>query len=518
MADRRVRVRYAPSPTGPQHIGGIRTALYNYLFAKKMGGDVILRIEDTDQTRFVEGAEEYIVESVRWLGFDFDEGVHVGGDYGPYRQSERKHMYRQYADQLLESGHAYYAFDTPEEMNAAREMAKKANMPTWSYNNITRNSMKNSLTLPADEVQRRLDAGDPYTIRIKYPRNEEIKVHDTILGWVSVNSNQLDEKILFKSDGMPTYHLANVVDDHLMEITHVIRGNEWMASLPLHKYLYQCLGWEDTMPEFAHCPLLLKPNGKGKLAKRDGVEGGFPVFPLDWKDPASGDIWPGYRESGYLPEAVINMLAFLGWNPGTTQEIFSMEEMIEAFTLERVGKSGAKFDPDKAKWYNQQYLRAKSDEELGEMLVASLKANGNEVALEFATKVAGQMKERAVFAKDLMNGTYFFEAPTEYDAKTVRKKWNAETAERMNTLVDELEAISDWTDENIETTFKALLEKLEVGMGAMLPNFRVLVTGEGMGPSMFAICDIIGKDETIVRMKAGIPKVEAQKAASAEEA
>ena len=361
-------------------------------------------MRDTDQTRFVEGAEEYIVESVRWLGFDFDEGVHVGGEYGPYRQSERKPMYRQYADQLIEAGHAYYAFDTAEDLENAREMAKKAGINAWQYNNITRNSMKNSLTLPADEVKQRLENGDPYTIRIKYPRNEEIKVHDIVLGWVVVNTNQLDEKVLFKSDGMPTYHLANVVDDYLMEITHVIRGNEWMASLPLHKYLYQCLGWEDKMPNFAHCPLLLKPNGKGKLSKRDGDEGGFPVFPLDWDDAKSGSTFPGYREAGYMPEAVINMLAFLGWNPGTTQEIFSMEELIEAFTLERVGKSGSKFDPDKAKWYNQHYLREKGDAELAELVQPLLKEKGIDASAEYMTKVIALMKERAVLQKTCSTG------------------------------------------------------------------------------------------------------------------
>ncbi len=507
MSERKVRVRYAPSPTGPQHIGGIRTALYNYLFAKKMGGDVILRIEDTDQTRFVPGAEDYIVDSVRWLGFDFDEGVHVGGAYGPYRQSERKGIYRQYADRLIENGHAYYAFDTSEELDAVREQARTAGIASWQYNNITRNSMKNSLTLPESEVQKRLASGDPYTIRIKMPRNEEVKVNDIIRGWVVVNTNQLDDKVLFKSDGMPTYHLANIVDDHLMEITHVIRGEEWLPSAPLHVHLYRCLGWEETMPRFAHCPLLMKPDGKGKLSKRDGDRLGFPVFPLEWTDPKNGEISSGYRESGYFPEAVINILAFLGWNPGTHQELFGMDELIQAFSLERVGKAGSKFDMDKARWYNQHYLRAKSDAELGALMQPLLKAKGHDLTVDYASKVAAQMKERAVFISDLLDGDFFFLAPTVYDAKTVHKKWKDKTPMHMEKLYEALDGIEKWSAENIETRFKALLEQLQTGMGAMLPNFRVLVTGSGMGPSMFAISEILGKEETLLRIRNGIAAI-----------
>ena len=516
MSDPKVRVRFAPSPTGPQHIGGIRTALYNYLFAKKMGGDVILRIEDTDQTRFVPGAEEYLIESVKWLGFDFDEGVHVeGGKYGPYRQSDRKHLYRPFADQLVESGHAYYAFDTAEELENQREQAKKAKIASWQYNNITRSTMKNSLTLPAEEVQERLASGDPYTIRIKMPRNEEVRVNDIVRGWVVVNTNQLDDKVLFKSDGMPTYHLANVVDDHLMEITHVIRGEEWLPSAPLHVLLYRYLGWEDSMPTFAHLPLLLKPDGNGKLSKRDGDRLGFPVFPLQWTDPKSGDLSSGYRESGYFPEAVINILAFLGWNPGTTQEIFSIEELVEAFTLERVGKSGAKFDLNKAQWYNQHYLRSKDNSELGQLLMPLLQANGIETTEAYAASVAGMMKERATYVADMLEGMYFFKSPEEFDAKTVKKKWKAETAERIEKLITVFEGVEGWNTTNVETTFKSWLEAMELGIGAILPNFRLLLTGKGMGPSMFEIAALLGKEETLNRMRTNAPIIVKLKEAAA---
>ena len=362
--DKKVRVRFAPSPTGPLHMGGVRTALYNYLFAKKHGGDFILRIEDTDQTRYVPGAEEYIIESLKWCNLIPDEGVGFGGEYGPYRQSERKEtgMYRTYAEQLVENGYAYYAFDTPEELEQMRENLKKAGVAAPQYNAVTRNSMKNSLTLSAEEVKSRIENGDPYVIRIKMPRNEEVKFKDLIRGWVVVNSNNLDDKVIFKADGMPTYHLANVVDDYSMKITHVIRGEEWLPSGPLHVLLYKYLGWEEEMPQFAHLPLILKPDGNGKLSKRDGDRLGFPVFPLEWKDPKSGEISSGYREKGYFPEAFVNMLALLGWNPGTEQELFTLDELVQAFSLERVGKSGAKFDPDKTRWFNQQYLRKKSNE------------------------------------------------------------------------------------------------------------------------------------------------------------
>jgi len=505
----KVRVRFAPSPTGPLHIGGVRTALYNYLFAKKNNGDFILRVEDTDQTRFVPGAEDYILESLQWAGIMPNEGVGVGGEYGPYKQSERKEagIYKPYAFDLVEKGFAYYAFDTAEELEAMREMAKQAKMPNWQYNAITRGSMKNSTSLPADEVEKRIANGDPYTIRIKMPRNEEVRFHDEIRGWVVVNTNNMDDKVIFKSDGMPTYHLANIVDDHLMEISHVIRGEEWLPSAPLHVLLYRYLGWEDEMPKFAHLPLILKPEGNGKLSKRDGDRLGFPVFPLEWHDPKSGEISSGYREKGYFPEAFINMLAMLGWNPGTPQELFTLQELVEAFTLERVGKSGAKFDPVKTKWYNQQYLRAKDNAELGELLSKYVEG---EYSSEYLAGVAELMKERASFIQEMAeDGAYFFAKPNEYDAKTVRKKWKDQTEGLMNELMAKYEAVSegDWKSENLEQIFKSFLEEKEIGMGAVLPNFRVLVTGKGMGPSMFAIAEVLGKEETLGRMREGISVV-----------
>ena len=381
-------------------MGGVRTALYNYLFAKKNGGDFLLRIEDTDQGRFVPGAEEYIREALEWCGISPVESPWVGGPFGPYRQSERKPMYRQYAEQLIQSGHAYYAFDTPEELEAMRERLTKAKVASPQYNAITRQEMKNSLTLSEDEVKRRIESGDPYVIRIKIPRKEEVRVHDLIRGWVVVQTSQMDDKVLFKSDGMPTYHLANIVDDHLMQITHVIRGEEWLPSAPLHVLLYRYLGWEDTMPQFAHLPLLLRPDGNGKLSKRDGDRLGFPVFPLNWKDPHSGEQSSGYRERGYYPEAFVNMLALLGWNPGTNQEIFSLEELVEAFTLERVGKSGAKFDPDKAKWFNQQYLRTRPDAELAEVFAEQVKTNGHAIDAAKALRISNLVKEKAHFASE----------------------------------------------------------------------------------------------------------------------
>ncbi len=509
MSDRRVRVRFAPSPTGPLHIGGVRTALYNYLFAKKHGGDFLLRIEDTDQTRYVKGAEDYILEALNWCGINPNEGVGAGGDLGPYRQSERKEagIYKDYAFQLVKDGYAYYAFDTSEELENMREMAKQAKMPNWQYNSITRGSMKNSISLSEDEVQKRLDAGDPFVLRLKMPRNEEVRFHDEIRGWVVVNTNNMDDKVIYKADGMPTYHLANIVDDHLMEITHVIRGEEWLPSAPLHVLLYRYLGWEDTMPKFAHLSLILKPNGNGKLSKRDGDKGGFPVFPLEWKSP-EGNISSGYREQGYFPEAFINMLAFLGWNPGTAQEIFTLEELVAAFSLERVGKSGAKFDPDKTKWFNQQYLRAKTDDELGQLLAPHL---DKEYPNSFLAGVAGMMKERASFIQEMQEGKYFFEAPAEYDAKTVRKKWKDETPERMRKLLAVYQSTENWNADELEVVFKKFLEDNELGMGAVLPNFRVLVTGLGMGPSMFAIAELLGKEETLKRMEEGIDRIIALK-------
>ncbi|TXC85368.1 glutamate--tRNA ligase [Luteibaculum oceani] len=505
MADK-VRVRFAPSPTGPLHMGGVRTALYNYLFAKKHGGDFILRIEDTDQTRYVPGAEDYIVEALKWSGIAPDEGQGFGGSFGPYRQSERKDLYYQYAQQLVDSGNAYYAFDTAEELEEMRERLKKAKVAAPQYNAVTRGSMKNSVSLSAEEVEKRLENGDPYVIRLKVPRNEEIRFFDEIRGWVVVHSSNLDDKVLFKSDGMPTYHLANIVDDHLMKITHVIRGEEWLPSAPTHILLYKFLEWE--APKMAHLPLILKPDGNGKLSKRDGDRLGFPVFPIDWIDPISGEKSSGYREKGYYPEAFVNMLAFLGWNPGTEQEIFSLAELVDAFSIERVGKSGSKFDPEKTKWFNQQWLRKQSDDNLVTALKPILEKENLDIpSYEFLKGYVSLMKERAQFPTDLLEGKYLLTEPQEYDAKTIKKKWKENTPELMGKLAEVLRGVEDFSAENIETAFKKFLEDQNVGMGAVLPNFRVLVTGMGMGPSMFQISELLGKDPVLKRIEEGITKL-----------
>lgn len=506
MTDAKVRVRFAPSPTGPLHIGGVRTALYNYLFAKKHGGDFLLRIEDTDQTRYVPGAEDYVIEALKWCGMTPDEGPGFGGEYGPYRQSERKESYREYAERLVEEGKGYYAFDTAEELTEMRERLKRAKVASPQYNSITRETMRNSLTMSGDDVKKLIDENTPYVIRFKMPRKEEVRVHDIIRGWVLVNTDTLDDKVLFKSDGMPTYHLANIVDDHKMKITHVIRGEEWLPSAPLHVLLYEAFGWE--APKFAHLPLLLKPDGNGKLSKRDGDKLGFPVFPLEWKDPTSGEISSGYREQGYFKDAFVNMLAFLGWNPGTTQEIFSMDELIEAFTLERVGKAGAKFDPDKTKWFNQQYLRSKSDEELAEAISPIVKEKGYDYSNEYLAGVCKLMKERASFIPEIVTGgEYLFEKPQAYDEKTVNKKWKADTPERMKAIMADFEKVDNFKAIELESVFKAFLEREEVGMGAVLPNLRLLLTGQGMGPSLFEIMALLGKVESLDRMKLGIAKL-----------
>jgi glutamyl-tRNA synthetase len=503
-----VRVRFAPSPTGPLHIGGVRTALYNYLFAKNKGGKFILRIEDTDQARFVEGAEQYIFESLKWCGIEFDESVVAGGEFGPYKQSERKAMYLPYAEQLVKDGFAYYAFDSSEELTAMRERMKAAGVPSPQYNAVTRTTMQNSLALSEDEVTKRRQAGEAYVIRIKMPRNEEVKLNDIIRGWVVVNTNNMDDKVIFKSDGMPTYHLANVVDDYLMKISHVIRGEEWLPSAPLHVLLYRYLGWEDVMPQFAHLPLILKPDGNGKLSKRDGDRLGFPVFPTEWMNPETKEISSGYRESGYIKEAFINMLSFLGWNPGTTQEIFSMEGLIESFSLERVGKAGAKFDFDKTRWFNQQYLRAKSKEELAQDLQLILKENGVEAEDNFVETVCEQLKERATFVKDMWEeGKYYFLSPTSYDEKTIRKKWKEDTPKYVSELKNRLAELADFSSESIEIEFKKYLEENELGMGKLLPAFRVCLTGLGMGPSLFDIASLLGKEETIKRMETALEKI-----------
>ncbi len=499
MSDRPVRVRFAPSPTGPLHIGGVRTALYNYLFAKKHGGTFIIRIEDTDQTRFVPGAQDYIMDALAWCGIMPTEGPGIGGEYGPYVQSERKSMYRAYADQLVENGHAYIAFDSAEELDTMRTQAKQMGMPNWQYNSTTRTSMKNSLTLPADEVQRRIDANEPYVIRMKMPRNKDIRFEDAIRSWVVVNTNNLDDKVLFKSDGMPTYHLANIVDDHTMNISHVIRGEEWLPSAPLHIMLYEAFGWE--APTFAHLPLLLKPDGNGKLSKRDGDRLGFPVFPTNWTTK-EGELYSGYREQGYFAGAFINMLAFLGWNPGTTQEIFSLDELVESFSLSRVSKAGAKFDPDKTRWFQQQYLRSTPDEELADLLSQNLDKEYDKSSL---TTICRLMKERATFIEDIRTeGSFLFEAPTEYDAKTTRKKWKGQAAELMTEWKSELSSIETFDAPTIEASFKAFITSKELGIGAVLPLFRLLVTGKGMGPSMFEIAEFLGKEACVSRIDAGL--------------
>ncbi|PKQ66405.1 glutamate--tRNA ligase [Labilibaculum manganireducens] len=501
MNDKKVRVRFAPSPTGPLHMGGVRTALFNYLFARKHNGDFLLRIEDTDQTRYVPGAEEYIAESLKWCGIQIDEGATVGGEYGPYRQSERKPMYREYADQLIASGNAYYAFDTPEELDAIRNQHEEEKK-TFTYNYATRENLNNSLALSAEAVQNKIAAGEAYVVRFKMPVGEELQLDDEIRGRVVFNTSALDDKVLFKSDGMPTYHLANVVDDYLMKITHVIRGEEWLPSMPLHVLLYRSFGWKDDMPKFAHLPLILKPVGKGKLSKRDGDKLGFPVFPLEWTDSKTNEISSGYREGGYFPEAFINMLAFLGWNPGTEQEIFSMEELSQAFSLERVGKSGSKFDPEKTKWFNRQYLMTKSDEEIGNLFAEQiLKAKGIDADQETVNRVCGMVKDRVDFVSELWDHVnYFFEAPVEFDAKTIKKGWKEDTPALVEELKGILEGVEDFSSANSEEIVKEWITAKEIGFGKVMNPFRLAVVGAGKGPHMFDIIEILGKKETMARL------------------
>lgn len=506
MSDKPVRVRFAPSPTGPLHMGGVRTALYNYLFAKKNNGTFLIRIEDTDQTRFVPGAQDYIMDALKWCGIMPTEGPGLGGEFGPYVQSERKEMYQPYAERLVQEDKAYYAFDTAEELELMRERAKQMGMPNWQYNHVTRTSLKNSLTLPQDQVEELLANNTPYVIRMKMPRNRDIRFEDIIRGWVTVNTNNLDDKVLFKSDGMPTYHLANIVDDHLMKISHVIRGEEWLPSAPLHVMLYEAFGWD--CPQFAHLPLLLRPDGNGKLSKRDGDRLGFPVFPTDWTT-AEGELYSGYREKGYHHQAFINMLAFLGWNPGTHQEIFSLEELCEAFTLDRVSKAGAKFDPDKTKWFQQQYLRSTPNEELAAQLSEVLE---NKYDVSRLTTVCHLMKERATFIQDIATeGAYLLERPTSYDEQTVSKKWKEDTGVLMTEWKTNLEGLSTFDHDSVENAFKSFLEAKGMGIGAVLPNFRLLITGTGMGPSMFEIAAFLGKEECLERMNQGLTKIETLK-------
>jgi glutamyl-tRNA synthetase len=506
---REVRVRFAPSPTGALHIGGVRTALYNYLFAKKMGGKFLLRIEDTDQTRFVPGAEEYIRESLEWLGIAPEESPWNPGDCGPYRQSERKAMYMQYALDLVEKGHAYYAFDTSEELEAMRERLTAARVVSPQYNSITRTQMKNSLTLPAEEVKARLASGDPYVIRVKIPRNEEVRLNDMIRGWVLVHSSTLDDKVLMKSDGMPTYHLANIVDDHLMKITHVIRGEEWLPSAPLHVLLYRYFGWEDTMPALAHLPLLLKPDGNGKLSKRDGDKLGFPVFPLNWVDPFTGEKSSGFREQGYLPEAFLNFLAFLGWNPGDDRELFSLEELVEAFAVERIGKSGTKFDIAKAKWFNEQYLRTKPHTELGAFLTADAKSEGFEVPVDKVDAIVNLLKGRVTFPSDLWKESKFLvSAPTDFDQDVAAKKWNADAVKLLGSYAIALDGFEGGFDAAVA---KSLLESTAQGegikMGKVMQAVRLAVTGLGGGPDLMEVFAILGASEVSKRIRFALSKL-----------
>ncbi|MCD6354215.1 MAG: glutamate--tRNA ligase [Prolixibacteraceae bacterium] len=508
MTDRKVRVRFAPSPTGPLHMGGVRTALFNYLFAKKQGGDFILRIEDTDQTRYVPGTEEYIIESLKWCGLTPAEGPETGGDFGPYRQSERKEIYKKYATRLVESGWAYYAFDTPEEIDSLRKTAE-AKKETFSYGIATRERLKNSLALPAEEVSRKINAGEKYVIRFKMPADKDVTEVDLIRGSVTFNTTKsLDDKVLFKSDGMPTYHLANVVDDHLMQISHVIRGEEWLSSMPLHALLYNALGWEETKPRFAHLPLILKPVGKGKLSKRDGDKLGFPVFPLEWKDPKTGDVSSGYREEGYFPEAFINMLALLGWNPGTEQEFFSLEELAEIFSLGRVVKSGSRFDPEKAKWFNKHYFQQKSVDELSGLFKAVLVEKEISTSDEKIKAVVAEMKERCEFVSDLWEqGSFFFTAPDSYDGKTIKKRWKEDTPDKLTAIVKLFESVENWSANLIKEAFSTFMSEREWGFGAVMNPLRLSLVGGNMGPDLFKICELLGKEESIQRIKRAIETI-----------
>ena len=501
MTERKVRVRFAPSPTGALHIGGVRTALYNYLFARQHGGELVFRIEDTDSTRFVPGAEEYIIESFKWLGIKFDEGVSFGGNYGPYRQSERRDIYKKYVDQLLNAGKAYIAFDTPEELEA-----KRSEIQNFQYDARTRMMMRNSLTLPKEEVERLIAEGNQYVVRFKIEPGVAVHVDDLIRGDVRIMSDILDDKVLYKSaDQLPTYHLANIVDDHLMEMTHVIRGEEWLPSAPLHVLLYQAFGWEDTMPRFAHLPLLLKPEGKGKLSKRDGDRLGFPVFPLEWHDPKTGEVSSGYRESGYFPEAVINFLAFLGWNPGTEREMYSIDELAELFDITKCSKAGARFDYQKGIWFNHEYILAKSAAEIAEIFAPIVAENGVDESMERITKVVEMMKDRVNFVKELWPlCKFFFVAPTEYDEKTRKKRWKEDSAQQLTELMQVLEGIDDFSVEGQEGIVHQWIEQKGYKLGNIMNAWRLTLVGEGKGPGMFDISAFLGKQETLGRMKRAI--------------
>ena len=504
---RKVRVRFAPSPTGPLHIGGVRTALYNYLFARQTGGDMILRIEDTDSQRFVPGAEDYINEALAWLGIKIDEGVREGGAYGPYKQSERRDIYREHTRRLLDAGKAYIAFDTPAELEAARQST-----PNFQYDASTRMSMRNSLTIPADEVERMIADGTPYVVRFKIEPGRDVTVDDLLRGKVTINSSVLDDKVLYKSaDDLPTYHLANIVDDHLMEVTHVIRGEEWLPSAPLHVLLYEAFGWQDTAPQFVHLPLLLKPDGKGKLSKRDGDRLGFPVFPLQWTDPSTGAISTGYRESGYLPEAVVNFLALLGWNPGDDREIMTMEELIESFAFDHCSRSGARFDFEKGKWFNHKYLQMIPDERLAEMFKPVMEAHGVNPADftdEYIARAVGMVKSRVNFVSELWDHAgFFFKAPESYDEKAVRKRWSEQMPDIMRELTGVLRALPSWRSADAEPVVLEWIASKGYHLGNVMNAFRLTVVGECKGPHMFDITELLGPDTTIARIERGIDNI-----------
>ena len=500
---KKVRVRFAPSPTGPLHMGGVRTALYNYLFAKKHGGDFLLRIEDTDQNRFVEGAENYIIEALKWCGISPNEGQGIGGKFGPYKQSERKDLYANYSEYLIKTDNAYYAFDTAEELDALRN-EYEAEKKVFTYNAEVRGNLNNSLALGQDQVMKKIEAGEPYVIRFKMPEDEILELTDIIRGDMKVNTSALDDKILFKSDGMPTYHLANIVDDHLMEITHVIRGEEWLPSMALHVLLYKAFKWD--VPEFAHLPLLLKPTGKGKLSKRDGDKMGFPVFPLEWKTDKSTSM--GYREEGYFSESFINMLALLGWNPGTEKEIYTLEELVNDFSLEKVGKSGSRFDPEKAKWFNQQWMKSKSDEEIAKLFQIELQEKGIVEEGQYVKDVVGLVKERATFVSDLWEqSSFFFEAPTEYDAKVIKKRWKGEMNKHIADIRTTIENLESFNRDSAHDAVMALIEEKELNMGQIMNSLRLCMVGAGKGPDLFTIIDWVGKEETLTRLQKGVDNI-----------
>ena len=506
MNNKQVRVRFAPSPTGPLHIGGVRTALYNYLFAKKNNGKFILRIEDTDQTRFVEGAENYIVESLEWCNIKIDESDKKGGEFGPYRQSDRKEIYKKYAFELVEKGFAYFAFDSSDDLKKLR-LDFEQKKEVFTYNSLTRKNLNNSLKIGIEEANRKINKGEKFVIRFKFPENTEIILKDIIRGEIKINTSSLDDKILFKSDGMPTYHLANVVDDYLMKISHVIRGEEWLPSLPLHVMLYKSLGWGDKMPEFAHLPLLLKPTGNGKLSKRDGDKMGFPVFPLFWQSP-SGETAMGYREEGYFSDAFVNMLALLGWNPGTEQEIFSIDELINLFDINKVNKSGAKFDPEKAKWFNHQYLQKKNISEIALLFNNELKEKNINIDIEFTEKVVSLVKERVSFVREIWNqASFFYQKPESYDKKVIKKRWKEGTSEQLLKIIEILKGIKNFTRNNLHDSIVKHIEENQLNMGQIMSSIRLSIVGASSGPDLFAIIELIKKHETIDRLKIAIDKI-----------